>query len=102
MDGFTLDIATPSSYGALSPGQNLVAVGLGDTTDGGQSSDVLLEVDLPFVSHGECEEAFETDPGTQMCAGDSSGRDTCQGTMSKSSESQIHSSENDSDPFSFS
>jgi hypothetical protein len=72
------DSASPSS------GEDVVAIGLGLTTEVGDPSDVLLKVSLPTVAHDECA-ALYADFGpivedVMLCAGlDEGGKDTCQG-----------------------
>merc|ERR1712200_42393 len=53
------------------------AVGWGDTEYKGESSDVLLEVELPIVAQESCQDQYSLLPG-MLCAG-GEGKDTCQG-----------------------
>ena len=69
------------------PGANLRVIGYGTTSSGGDSSDVLLEVDVPVVSDADCAEGYGNLVAQNMlCAGDPAedeadppGRDSCQG-----------------------
>ncbi|MCC7025122.1 MAG: serine protease [Thermomicrobiales bacterium] len=63
-------------------GQPVVVSGWGRTSDGGNSSSVLLEADIAVVSDADCAAAYnrpgEFDPNSMICAG-APGRDSCQG-----------------------
>jgi secreted trypsin-like serine protease len=63
-------------------GQPVVVSGWGRTSDGGNSSTILLEVDINVVSDDDCAAAYnrpgEFDPNSMICAG-APGRDSCQG-----------------------
>jgi trypsin len=66
----------------LNPGDSLTVIGFGATSEGGNGSDVLQEVDVPYVSDSDCRgvygSGFESD--VMFCAGfTSGGRDSCQG-----------------------
>lgn len=55
------------------------AVGWGATSEGGDGSDVLLEVDVPIVPWATCQRLYGGAlDGTMVCAGES-GADACQG-----------------------
>jgi secreted trypsin-like serine protease len=67
-----------------SDGQTLTAIGVGDTTEDGESSDTLLEVDIKYIPTSECNSANAYDGDiidkSMFCAGVSGGgKDTCQG-----------------------
>lgn len=66
-------LASDASY---DEGPTFTAAGWGATSEGGPTSDVLMEVDLPFVSDADCGAGEE-----EVCAGDlqNGGIDTCQG-----------------------
>jgi len=71
-------------------GKPFVSMGWGDQVHGGHGSDVLREVELPWVTKEECKEAYEGRPDcilnpciideTEICAGDlvNGGVDSCQ------------------------
>ncbi|XP_058797878.1 serine protease snake-like [Phymastichus coffea] len=68
-------------------GQRVVATGWGLTEHEGESSEVLLKVILPVVSHADCNATHsghhslpdDIDEQTQFCAGGEINKDTCQG-----------------------
>jgi trypsin len=59
----------------------VTVIGYGDTTDGGDSSSVLLMVDINVYTDQFCYDYYgDTDPDTMICAGTlAGGRDSCQG-----------------------
>ena len=62
----------------------LTAAGWGDTSFGGSTSDVPMQVDVPVVPHDACAEAYppgEIFEDEMICAGDlaNGGIDSCQG-----------------------
>lgn len=63
-------------------GQPVVVAGWGNTSSGGTTSTILLEVDIAVISDEECAAAYnrpgEFDPDSMICAG-APGRDSCQG-----------------------
>ncbi|XVV02172.1 serine protease [Actinosynnema sp. CA-248983] len=63
------------------PGTLGTVLGWGRTTEGGQASDVLREVDVPIQSTKYCNEAYDDfDKLTMFCAGfPEGGKDSCQG-----------------------
>ncbi|WP_053205989.1 trypsin-like serine protease [Jiangella muralis] len=79
----TVDIVGDDSFDAS---ETFRVIGWGATSEGGEASDVLLEVDVPGVSDDECVAAYdaigiETSPDVELCAGDleQGGVDSCQG-----------------------
>jgi secreted trypsin-like serine protease len=56
-------------------------IGFGRTTFGGDSSDKLLQVDLPIIGQPTCKKAWGDDKITDanFCAGGEKDRDSCQG-----------------------
>ena len=62
------------------PGTVATIVGWGNTTPGGNPSDILLEAEVPIVTDDSCDEAYEDefDATTMVCAADGV-HDTCQG-----------------------
>lgn len=81
-----LQLASPSSYtpaeigGPKDWGGSATAMGWGDTSENGQSSDALLAVDLPLIGNRGCRGALRKQyvASVMLCAG-SNGSDTCQG-----------------------
>ncbi|SEE62314.1 LPXTG-motif cell wall anchor domain-containing protein [Jiangella alba] len=78
-----VDIVSDDSFDAS---ETFRVIGWGATSEGGDASDVLLEVDVPGVSDDECVAAYEaigiqTSPEVELCAGDleQGGVDSCQG-----------------------
>jgi secreted trypsin-like serine protease len=65
-------------------GTIVTAIGFGKTTQGGELSDVLLQVDLPVVPFATCNSApyynGDVSGDIMICAGEQ-GRDSCQGTL---------------------
>lgn len=69
-------------YDLIRPGVNGTVIGWGLTTDGGQGSEVLLEVELPIVSHEEANAgAYDADLSADMIPAGfaEGGKDSCQG-----------------------
>ena len=54
------------------------AIGYGLTTEGGVSSDVLMQVDVPIVSNEVCSSSYQDVTPSKMCAG-RMGKDSCNG-----------------------
>jgi trypsin len=86
-----LDRAVPTTVAAVLPivgandtrfngaGQPVVVAGWGTTSEGGPSSDILLQAGVNIVSDSSCAGAYENfDPATMICAA-ARGRDSCQG-----------------------
>ena len=65
----------------------VTVIGFGDTSDGGDTSDILLEVDVDTFSDVFCDNLYRVyDPKTMVCAGaEAGGRDSCQGDSGKAS-----------------
>jgi secreted trypsin-like serine protease len=63
------------------PGLGALATGWGYTSDGCCPADTLQEVTLPIATDTTCSSLFGPDyrPQTMLCAGDTSGKDTCNG-----------------------
>ena len=82
-------IVRPSETSLWEPGDVSTIVGWGTISDGGLSSDELLEAQVPLVSDQDCIDAYAVaslpiDPNTMVCAGDDPAdpppyHDTCQG-----------------------
>jgi len=69
----------PISLVAPSTKDKFTAAGFGDTSSGGQGSDRLLWVTLPFVPFKTCQKTYDgLKEKLQVCAG-AKGKDTCQG-----------------------
>jgi trypsin len=59
---------------------NTFAIGFGRTTEGGNPSNVLLEVQVPAVDNASCNTAYGGITNGDLCAGVAAGgSDTCQG-----------------------
>ena len=54
-------------------------MGWGTTSSGGYQSDVLMEVDLPIMSNGACNEAYAGGVTEDMICTFEEGKDSCQG-----------------------
>ncbi|KAI9291985.1 trypsin-like serine protease [Neoconidiobolus thromboides FSU 785] len=59
----------------------LKVIGWGDTTEGGNSSSILLEVGVPVLNADRCKKSYKNlDNKSQFCAGyPEGGKDSCQG-----------------------
>jgi secreted trypsin-like serine protease len=81
-NAFTLNDAVktiPISLVAPSTKDKFSAAGFGRTKSGGQGSDRLLWVTLPFVTYSSCKKTYsDIKEKLQVCAGQK-GKDTCQG-----------------------
>jgi secreted trypsin-like serine protease len=79
---FTLNSAVKTikiSMVAPSSKDKYTAAGFGDTKSGGQSSDKLKWVSLPYVAFKTCQKTYDDiKQSKQVCAG-KKGKDTCQG-----------------------
>ena len=78
-------IAAPGDEALYATGTMATILGWGDTSDGGEASEVLKEAQVPIVSDEQCGRAY-ADPGwgftpaEMICAGyPEGGTDTCQG-----------------------
>ncbi|NNC76097.1 MAG: serine protease, partial [Acidimicrobiia bacterium] len=78
-----VELATTANAGLYSGGTTATAIGWGHTSQGGSSSDVLMEVAIPTLSDATCSFIHGSDfiPSIELCAGDiyNGGEDTCQG-----------------------
>eukprot|EP00594_Rhizosolenia_setigera_P005918 CAMPEP_0178948684 /NCGR_PEP_ID=MMETSP0789-20121207/5615_1 /TAXON_ID=3005 /ORGANISM="Rhizosolenia setigera, Strain CCMP 1694" /LENGTH=170 /DNA_ID=CAMNT_0020629089 /DNA_START=351 /DNA_END=863 /DNA_ORIENTATION=+ len=84
-----LKLASNSTYSPVkyddgsadtSSGVDVVVMGWGTTTSGGQSSDLLLEVELDAISNAECENEYGAGEITDdMLCASRAGKDSCQG-----------------------
>lgn len=75
-----------NNQGDESVGRTATVTGWGSTSEGGSTSDVLLEVDVDIVSNSQCNRAIENATGQNggitnrmICAGGVRGEDACQG-----------------------
>jgi secreted trypsin-like serine protease len=72
----TIDLATENPAN----GADTYIAGWGTTTEGGDTSDALLWVTLPYVSFSDCSKVYDgLDEDLQVCAGGQEGKDSCQG-----------------------
>eukprot|EP00594_Rhizosolenia_setigera_P013861 CAMPEP_0178955374 /NCGR_PEP_ID=MMETSP0789-20121207/9564_1 /TAXON_ID=3005 /ORGANISM="Rhizosolenia setigera, Strain CCMP 1694" /LENGTH=290 /DNA_ID=CAMNT_0020636987 /DNA_START=169 /DNA_END=1041 /DNA_ORIENTATION=+ len=88
-DVMVLKLASNSTYSPVkyddgsadtSSGVDVVVMGWGTTTSGGQSSDLLLEVELDAISNAECENEYGAGEITDdMLCASRAGKDSCQG-----------------------
>jgi secreted trypsin-like serine protease len=80
-----IQIAGPGEESLYATGRMATILGWGNTSDGGGSSDVLKEAQVPIVSDEECGRAYADPswgwtPADMICAGyPEGGTDTCQG-----------------------
>jgi secreted trypsin-like serine protease len=80
-----IQIAAPGEEALYAPGVMATILGWGNTEDGGSSSDVLKEAQVPIVSDEDCGRAYADPswgwtPAEMICAGfPEGGTDTCQG-----------------------
>lgn len=74
-------IAQPGDAIHYPTGELVTVAGWGATSEGGSTSDQLLEVDVPIVSDGACGAYYGTFHGpSEVCAGTAQGgKDSCQG-----------------------
>jgi trypsin len=82
-----IDIAGPDETATWAAGRPAVVTGWGATSEGGNGSDTLREVEIEMLSDQTCDDyshpdfgPYPWDPTTMVCAGWlPGGRDTCQG-----------------------
>lgn len=67
-----------ATLGAAPQSGTIRALGWGRTSEGGPTSPVLMEVDVPIVTNAQCAATYGDIIDSQMCAG-AAGRDSCQG-----------------------
>ena len=94
-DIMIVKLAAPSSAPLISTNKNnflpftgtgVTVIGFGATSDGGEVSLALLELNIETLDFGVCQENLDEElfPATQMCAGDlGGGLDRCQGDSGK-------------------
>jgi len=73
-----------SNYPTTETGDVFTVIGIGRVRDRGRRSDVLREVDVPFVPDDQCvdhwaEERVTIDTEVMLCAGGEEDRDSCDG-----------------------
>ncbi len=72
--------ATPADAALMAPGTMATVTGWGLTSENGQGSNELLEVDVPILSDAQCQEYQSINAAVEVCAGyEEGGRDSCQG-----------------------
>ena len=64
-------------------GQTLTVIGTGTTSEGGEQSDQLLQVDVNVVNTDTCNGPYQGSVSDQVmfCAGGNGVEDSCQGTL---------------------
>jgi secreted trypsin-like serine protease len=83
-------IVTPEEKALWAPGKQATVIGWGGTfypgIGGVNTTDDLMEVQLPMVADGDCDQAYSNgftgdfEPETMVCAGDQTGgKDSCSG-----------------------
>lgn len=74
-------LAQPGDEHLYGVGDLVTVAGWGATSEGGSTSDILLEVDVPVVSDADCGAYYGTFDGpSEVCAGtEEGGKDSCQG-----------------------
>ena len=73
-------LGTPLDETLFAAGIMATVTGWGATSEGGNSSDVLLQVDLPIVSNEACSASYpDSIFDSHLCAGGVQGQDSCQG-----------------------
>ena len=84
----TIKIAGPGEEATWAAGVQSTIIGWGATEEGGDTSDDLLEAQVPIISDADCTKAYQLagpvsdfNPATMLCAGylGRGGTDTCQG-----------------------
>jgi hypothetical protein len=79
----TIGLITPGDSGLVAPGIPATVTGWGTTTQGGFSSNALLEVSVPIISNETCNAPSSYNGGitnNMLCAGlAQGGKDSCQG-----------------------
>ncbi len=74
------NLITPEQMDALATGEILETAGWGVTAVGGQSVDILRDVEVPLVDQNVCRAAYPQLDATMVCAGlQQGGQDACQG-----------------------
>jgi hypothetical protein len=75
-----LPLVKPDETDLWDPGTVATIVGWGTTSYGGETSNVLMEAEVPIVSDLDCDDAYgpDFDEETMVCAGDGV-HDPCQG-----------------------
>ena len=78
----TVKVAGAGQEGQWAAGDIATIIGWGNTSEGGSSSNWLLEAEVPIVSDASCASSYGSSfhAGTMLCAGyPQGGTDTCQG-----------------------
>ena len=71
---------SPQVDALVEAGDPSTVTGWGDTSEGGNLSDVLMEVSVPIVSNASCNQAYGIITDNMLCAGlAQGGMDSCQG-----------------------
>jgi len=73
-------LATPAEAALTAPGVQATVTGWGVTSDSGEASDVLRQVDLPIVNNRACNQVgLGPLADSHLCAGGQAGKDACSG-----------------------
>lgn len=72
-------LAVEADAALAAPGVMATVTGWGNTSEGGQTSDVLKQVSLPVVSNETCANSYSDIIASHLCAGGNAGEDSCQG-----------------------
>ncbi len=71
---------SPANDGLVDPGDMAWVTGWGRTTADGSTSNVLMEVDVPFVTNASCDQSYGNITANMICAGYAAGgKDSCAG-----------------------
>lgn len=78
-----IDVVGPDDGALFEPGDTAIITGWGDTSEGGSSSNALLEVSVPIISNSICNTPSSYNgeiTENMLCAGQAAGgQDACQG-----------------------
>ena len=73
-------ITSPANDNLVEEGDIATVTGWGTTSEGGNVSNVLMEVSLPLISNNTCNQAYGSITDNMICAGEAGGgKDSCQG-----------------------
>ena len=73
-------LTSPANDSLVEAGDTATVTGWGTTAEGGNTSNVLMEVALPIVSNSTCNQSYGGITANMLCAGETNGgKDSCQG-----------------------